>query len=391
MSDDKVRQSLIENKALFIDAVRGRKPKRVPLLSHVWTWKVFDAGYKFSECLFDYDKMANAMYQFHEKYDFDLYMDLGNRNPIKMLQNFDAEIYTVDDENGYLNFMDRDAMDAPQGLMDMAEKGMIRYTYENILPNKYNVKDSADAIARLVAAAKEFKAFSDAFAKVQGTMTDKYGVPALCKGRYDVPAEVVFSAGLRGIKSFSMDMRRYPDLLEKMFAVMEPTTSETFYSALNTFADDERMVFPVRLTCLAHTIMNAKQFERFYWPALKHFGDELEKRDMCAFMFVEGSINHVYDFYQELSKDRIALMFEQDDPKLFKEKLPNVTPVGGFPLDLLSKGTPEQCVDKAKEMLDIMAYDGRWIYASNKMISYRNDARGENLKAVNDYLRKCVY
>ncbi len=387
--EDKITQSLIEKKSLFVDAVRGiKKPKRVPLFSNVWTWKVFDAGYTLSEYFYNYENIADTMYKFHEKYNYDAYIDIGVRNPIKMLQNFDAEIYTVDDKNGYLNFKDLDCMEAPNGFDDMINKGYIKYIYENVIPKKYNVKDENDAIERIVKAAKETSLFLGAIGGIQKTLIEKYGVPAFCKGRYDVPPEMVFNAGLRGIQSFSTDMRRYPDKMEEMFNAMAPKVTETFFDALDTYTDDEKMVFPVRLTSLAHTIMNTKQFERFYWPFLKQYGDELEKRDMCAFIFTEGSIEHVYEFFRELPANRIALMIEMDGPKRVKEKLPNVTLVGGFPTNLLATGTKEQCIDKAKQMLDELAYDGRYIYAANKMLSYRNDAKAENMLAINDYIRE---
>ena len=146
--------------ARYADSFTEEQLIEPPKACLLYTSKIFDAGYKFSDCLYDYDKMADAMYKFHEKYDFDLYMDIGNRNPIKMLENFDAKIYSVDDENGYLNFVDRDDLDAPDGLIAMTQKGFYRCAYEDILPGKYNLKDPADAIKRLVAAAKEFKAVS---------------------------------------------------------------------------------------------------------------------------------------------------------------------------------------------------------------------------------------
>lgn len=381
-------QTLQERKKLFTDAVKGIKPKRVPLLSHVWTYKIFDAGYTLNEALHDYDKLANAMYKFHEKYNFDTYIDIGGRNPVKVVENFDAEIYNIDDERDILTYVDSDCMEAPDDLVAMAEKGMLKFTYENILPEKYKVKNPEDAITRMVNAGEELLKFTQAFGKIQNTLIDDYGVPQLAKGRYDVPCEVTFSGGLRGIKSFSMDMRRYPEKLLDMFEVMDKTTVTTFQDALDTYANDDRMIFPVRLTCLAHTIMNAKQFEKFYWPALKYFTDKLVEHDYQGFIFVEGSINHVYEFFQELPKDRIALLFEQDDPKTIKEKLPNVTLTGGYPTDVLKSGTVEQCIDKAKELLEIMAYDGRWIYSSSKMISYKNDVNPENLLAVNNWLRE---
>ena len=70
-------------KALIQNAIRrGPKPQRIPTFSNAWTWKFIDAGYSLRECLYDYDKAYDAVCEHHEKYEMDLYIDMGARNPI---------------------------------------------------------------------------------------------------------------------------------------------------------------------------------------------------------------------------------------------------------------------------------------------------------------------
>ena len=382
------QQKLIERKSLVEDIVRGKKPKRVPLLANAWTWRYFDAGYKLSECLYDYRKMEDAILRFQAKYNFDLLVDVGGRNAIKVLSHFDAEIYHLDDEKGTLSYVDRDTMSAPEGMQAMIDKGFQKYIYEDMLPFKFHIRDHADGIRRYLDAAKEYYAFTNAVARIQRRLTEEHGVPALCYGRYDLPIELLFSGGMRGIRSLSMDMRRRGDLLEKMLLSMADQVEEPCLQAFNGFKNEEGMIFPVRITSLAHTIMNPKQYERFYWPQLKHFGELLEKYDFTAFMFCEGSVKNIYEYLQELPANRICMMIEQDDPVEFKKRLPHIALVGGFPSDLLANGATKECVQKADEMLEKVAYDGRWIYSQSKMLSFAKDCKPENLLAVNDFLRK---
>lgn len=381
-------ERLSERKQLIADVMSGKKPRRVPLLANAWTWRIFDAGYKLSDCLFDYSRMEEVVLRFQEKYNFDVLVDVGGRNALKVLSNFDAEIYRVDDEQGSLSYADRDTMSAPEGMQAMIDKGYMRYIYEDMLPYKFNFTDRQDGMNRLLSAAREYKAFTASVSRTQKRLTEEYGVPAISYGRFDLPTELLFSGGMRGIRSFSMDMRRRGDLLEEMLQSMTDAVEEPFRRAMKNFKKETNMLFPVRVTCLAHTVMNPKQYERFYWPQLKRFGQLLEEHDLTAFMFCEGSIRHLYDFFRELPKNRICIMMEKDDPKEFKEQLPNIVPVGGYPSELLANGSKKECLAKAGEMLETMAWDGRWIYTQSSMLSFPNDCKAENLLAVNEFFLK---
>lgn len=53
--------------------------------------------------------------------------------------------------------------------------------------------------------------------------------------------------------------------------------------------------------------------------------------------------------------------------------------------ELLGKGTPQECVDYAKRLVDEMG--SGYIFSQDKMISFKFDCQRENLLAVNDFLR----
>ena len=66
---------------LVRDAANMRHPERIPLVSFFVTWKIFDAGYKLSEALSNYDVMEKVVRHHQETYTFDMLNDLGIRNP----------------------------------------------------------------------------------------------------------------------------------------------------------------------------------------------------------------------------------------------------------------------------------------------------------------------
>ena len=65
-----------------------------------------------------------------------------------------------------------------------------------------------------------------------------------------------------------------------------------------------------------------------------------------------------------------------------------MTFLGGVPTFYLGNKTKQECIDKAKEIIDEVGYDGKLIFCSDKMLGFANDAKGENLRAVNDFVRE---
>lgn len=68
-----------------------------------------------------------------------------------------------------------------------------------------------------------------------------------------------------------------------------------------------------------------------------------------------------------------------------RKALPNACIVGGMSAMMLGRGTPEQCVDAAKRVIDQMG-DG-FMLGQDKMMSFRNDCKRENLLAVSEYIQ----
>ena len=46
----------------------------------------------------------------------------------------------------------------------------------------------------------------------------------------------------------------------------------------------------------------------------------------------------------------------------------------------------QECVDRAKQLIDEVGYDRKLIFSTDKMLSHKEDALGENLEAVNEFV-----
>ncbi len=381
------KELLHERKQLFMDAVgKKKKPARIPMLSHVWAWKILDAGYQLSEALNDYDKMTNAVCIHQERYQWDSYMDLGTRNPKRVTDALGKNLYIIDDETGNMNYIDQAVMQH-EDYDKLINEGLFPFYFETAVVRKFEYTDRKTAITNIGKAAKEYLAFQQYGKNIKNKMIQEYGVPSIAVGKPTLPTEMLFCA-LRGIKGFSVDVRRDPERVKAALTIINEGTYRQFKEMLDNFQDDDTCLFPVRITSLAHTVLNPRQFEQIYWPFYSQYLNDLAEKGLGAMLFIEGSMKHLVDFYQDIPAGKSVILLEQDDPFEMKKLLPNLTIAGGFPQTLLAKGTKEQCIDYVKKIEDELAYDGSYIFAFDKMISYPDDAKPENMMAISEYLHR---
>ena len=375
-------------KKLVQDAIRrGDKPARVPVFSNVWTWKFLDAGYSLRECLYDYDKAFDAVCEHHEKYEMDLYIDMGARNPIRVTDVYGESLYLIDDEKNYMNIKDFNLMDEDDYDAFIAD-GPIKYFFERAVPARYGITDREEMIEKYGKAAREYQLFTAFNSRASNQYINVYGVPGIGLGKPNTPMDWMFN-GMRGMRGTSLDMRRNPEKLQAALDVLSDFLYPAVTSAFSKYdpEDDKNAVF-ARITSLSHTMMNAKQFEKYSWPFYNQFFKDVAERDWCAWLFFEGSVAHITQYLADITPGHIGMLIEQDNPAWLKKQLPNITIAGGYPVETLQNGTPQECIDKAKELLDSMAYDGRYIFSSDKMMSFPQDGKGSNYKAVIDFVKE---
>lgn len=104
-------------------------------------------------------------------------------------------------------------------------------------------------------------------------------------------------------------------------------------------------------------------------------------------IFLEGDWTRFLDYLQELPQGT-QMWMEYGDPRQFKDRLGKKMVLGGFyPMTLLGRATKEQCIDKAKELMDILAPGGNYIFILDKWALNANDINPENYRAVLEYIR----
>ena len=101
-----------ERKELFNHVIRrDGKPGRVPLLCNVSSsWKVLESRYPLSDALRNGEHLKQCTLDFHEKYDYDAYCDMGGRNPLRVADALGISGHIIDDAAGTISIKDNKYM-----------------------------------------------------------------------------------------------------------------------------------------------------------------------------------------------------------------------------------------------------------------------------------------
>jgi hypothetical protein len=376
------KAALQERTELFANACQFKRNKRVPLASNFFTWKIFDAGYKLNEALYGYDIMEKVHDEFHQRYQFDAYFDLGTINTMPIMDALGsgfrkidpvAEAIIVDDHHVMEQDEYRELADDPMKFY--WTKAFKRYCKPGI------------TMGEIENAVKEFRAYSDYGTKIASKFINQYGAMMFFMNLYLLPFEHLFNI-LRGIKEVSLDIRKCKTQMKETMDAMFAAEGEAVLNKAME-ADYTGFVSPLYIGFFGHSILSVDQFGELYWPYVKKILDRAVKCKKPICCYIESTMLRFAEFFQDIPKGVLMLHLEQDDIFEVRKRLPNITLAGGMPTDLLGHGTKEQCVDYAKKLIDTLG-DG-FILSQNKMMSFPNDAKRENLLAVNEFARSYQY
>ena len=399
---------LNERIRLFDDAVHMKNHGRIPMISDDYTWKIYDSdkGYTLEEAIYDWDKMYEVQCEFHERYEFDAYIEMGGRDPWKVTESLDGNLYYLSEAG--INHKDECCMEDDE-FQEFIDDPM-KFMWSKAMPRKLKAMNSPDAFDRFDTTLKEFNAMNEYNARVGTKFNKEYGVPGMNQGFPKSGLEWFFNH-VRGIRKTALDLRRRPELLlEACYKWEEAFEDETFYAAAKAkgpkpsspddvphfapTADGELVEQGIKTTVadfqsaiLAHTILTPKQFEKFYWYWWKKIFDACEENGKCLYAFIEGSIDRFADFFQDVKPGMMYIHSEMDDPIELHKLIPNCCIVGGMKAALLGRGTVDENIAYAKECIDAIAPDGGFILSQNKMQSFKNDSTRENLLATVNFVR----
>ncbi|GAQ24166.1 uroporphyrinogen decarboxylase family protein [Tepidanaerobacter syntrophicus] len=302
------------------------------------------------------------------------------RNPIAIM--FQKSKAFVMSKTGMIQHPEVSGFEADE--YDEFIKNPFEFMVEKIIP-RLNPGLDTDPIARSVNFTRIVLAQMDqqeAFDKSNQKLVEKYGFfspPPGTMGLQLVPFDFLADF-CRGFTKIVVDIKRQPEkVLEAMealmpYAIWAGRTPETSIFGANMI-----------MTHMA-TFLNTKDFEKFYWPTFYKLCHICAERGQAMSIFCEDDWTRYIDYLQELPQGT-RLAMEYGDPVKFKDKLGKKMVLSGFyPISLLKTGTKQQCIDKAKELIDILAPGGNYIFGFDKQALSITDINPENYVAVMEYV-----
>lgn len=370
-----------ERRQIFEDIFDGRIPKRIPINVGVLTSEFATeyAGIDLMKAQYDMTLMGEAFQKvckdFNDSDIFPVYTSrLAGGYQILEAKNF------VMGSNGVIQHPEVVGMQAED--YDYLIEKPFDCLVERVLPTHYQAL--AGSKFQAAAAFTKYVAYSGRQFGVLGgyeaELMDQYGFYE-CQPAASSSAPFDFLADqLRGFREINMDIRRRG---KKVLEACEALTPLLIRFGLSRGGGPYGYVG----ICLHMApYLNVKHFEKYYWPSFKKLMEGLEAGGQRGLLFLENDWTPHLDKLKELPEGTI-MRFEYGDPRQIKDTLGDKHIISGlYPISLLKTGTKQACVDKAKELMDILAPGGKYFFNFDKEIISLNSINVDNYHAV----LKCV-
>ena len=370
---------------LFKNSVEHKPVSRVPIFSITDNWALFYYGTTLKEALKD-PKLEYAAYEKAlTDFPYDGSAFAGITTPMNFVASLGGGMYKDMDT---LQVQTGQSMVMPVEDYDKLIEDPYKYILGTVLPKKYalfRLGSKMSMFFKLASSMSSMGNWAKNKAKAMDNFKNDHGLPVLNSVPAFVAADIMLD-GLRDFKGMTTDIRRMPDKVAA--AAMSITDNLCIPSISYAQATPSDEIYPQLYLHLPPWI-GPKQFEKVYWPGFIKYLNEFKSRGYKMIVFFEKNYSHLYDYLEDLPKDLMIGLFEEDDLVTVKKRIGDVICVGGgiHVQDLMYK-TPEECIDITKGIIDSVAPGGNFVFAPNKILLAANDARPENLKAVTEFVRE---
>ncbi|MDI3480402.1 MAG: hypothetical protein PWQ97_57 [Tepidanaerobacteraceae bacterium] len=370
----------MERQQIFIDLFRGNVPSRIPVKNPL----AFDAIVEYSnlnlaEVYWDMTRAEEAFDKVCQEFFSDVLPGSNTQRSPSFYQLLGSKSFVMA-SNGVMQHPN------VEGMLPEDYDEFIASPYdciiEKILPRLYTELDTEDPNIKSLTLAKAMRAYGDeteTFGALSAKLRARYGYASIPGGQTEAPYDFLADC-FRSFTGISKDIRRIPDKVVAACEAVMPLLIKK--GRLPAPSDFGMTLIPLHMA----PYMRLKDFEKFYWPTLKKQVEALTEMGINVLLFLENDWMRYLDYLYELPENTI-LRFEYGDPKIVKDKLGKKHIISGFyPISLLHEGTKEQCIDKAKELLDILAPGGKYWFDFDKSVLDLHGNIVENLKSVLQYV-----
>lgn len=370
---------------MFKDLYSGRVPEQFPIFDAVgWEFLLQYAGKDLLTIQYDLteDVFREVFDKAQELIGGDAFAGIlfAPRNAVALM--LQRSRHFVMSKTGMLQHPEISTFDVSD--YDEFIKNPFDFMFEHYQP-RANAAYDTEPLMRTMNLVKTVLATVDQnnmFAKTINEAAEKYGYfspPAGTTGSIGVPFDFLADS-LRSFTKINFDLRRCPD---KVLAALDAIMPYSIFNSLKTRPD---VLGSNAIKTHMPTFLSTKDFEKFYWPTFNEMVHINAEHGIYTDIFCEDRWDRYIDHLQDLPQGT-RMYVEYGQPQLYKDALGKKYVLGGFyPLVLLKDGTQQQCVDKAKEIVDILAPGGNFYFKFDKQAYRGTDIKLENYKALMDYL-----
>ena len=392
MDNNKTPPQRLEERARRLqDALELRQPDRVPIMMHISYMLAEIGGITKQELHEIPGKEQELLEQAALEYQPDTIFGTIPSNPIPHLilgdrmtawpgHGVDPDVQFQFVENEYMKAEDYDAL-----LEDPADWAIRVYMPRvfrslegfSLLPplamglfGCYNllnlgaytaqpVVDSFRAFARAAEAAAENISLMARNTERMATLgfPPSILVGAIIEAPFDLMSDT-----LRGMRGIMLDMYQRPDKLLQAEAKVSRFQLE---SAINFSRTTGINTAFLPLHRGSDGFMSLKQFERFYWPQLKHMLLTLIEHGIRPILFYEGTWDQRLKYLAELPRGKTVGWFQSSDIFKVKETVGDVMCIiGGMPNSLLKGGAIEEVREHTKKLCQVLGKGGGYIIST---------------------------
>ncbi|MEG2286116.1 MAG: uroporphyrinogen decarboxylase family protein [Eubacterium sp.] len=357
-----------------------KKPDYVPI-EHVITPElaIEFAGFPMYDGLWDTKLMIKAIGKTIPAYDGDFVRNTFYRSP-RYYTALEAKSF-VQSKSGFVQHPEVHSMEDTE--YDDLIRDPATFLAGTCISRLYGVFDKEEPY-RSIGLAKGMMTFNRTFGTYNTEVEkilDQNNIPVIIAATAETPFDFLADL-LRSFSGISKDVRRHKEKVKEACEALLPLMIQ------------KATVVPPSISKMIHIplhmppYLSEKIFSTLWWPTFKKMVDVLVEKGYYLYIFFEGDWTRYYDYLQELPPKHILGRFEYADPKIIKERLGSRMSLTGFyPIMTLAHGSKEMCLDKTKELMDILAPGGGYIFGFDKITTSVKDINIENITAVNNYVR----
>lgn len=362
---------------LVRDVLLGEIPDRVPEQMTVVSAAVLEyQGFDLRTSQYGTTKYAQAINQMNAEFDTDTLIGTFPMNPwyYKIL---DSERFIMAD-NGFMQHPDVKSMEEDE--YDELIADPVKFMWDKALPRANGVlrepyPQNVIGVIKLLKTQEAYNKRLQIINTEAAIKNNKVTIPLMFRDGGTIPADYL-ADNLRSFKGMLVDIKRRPDKVLEALSVLE----DIFVGSIKKLPEIDRTLRGSTMTHMG-TFLKPKEFEKFYWPGFKAIQTARYEAGYSSYILCEDDWMPYIDYLAELP--RCELRFEYGDPKLIKEKLGKKHIINGlYPSYFLKTATKEEACDKAKELLDVMAPGGNYIFGFDKSILKASDVNWDNFRAV---------